>query len=215
MFIDRVLDEAKKEWDQGKEPTRDDGCYASAVAYDVIQENKMYQNFHEDVIKQNKPHSKAFIKANLSCVEQFKDFLVDRDLFPEDVRENCLQVLTEMKQSAHTYLLTPVHKVLKPHYKKLGTSDWLKKNTFEKLLNSTEEELQQLQGSSQSSYQELIGQLHQEVTEEYVRRLLKGEVKLKDSNQQQKAYETVKENAEKLHELFAEMVRLTFTAHFS
>ncbi|CAI5697054.1 unnamed protein product [Oreochromis niloticus] len=172
MFIDRVLDEAKKEWDQGKEPTRDDGCYASAVAYDVIQ---------------------------------VEDFLVDRDLFPEDVRENCLQVLTEMKQSAHTYLLTPVHKVLKPHYKKLGTSDWLKKNTFEKLLNSTEEELQQLQGSSQSSYQELIGQLHQEVTEEYVRRLLKGEVKLKDSNQQQKAYETVKENAEKLHELFAEM----------
>uniref|UniRef100_A0A668TGY7 Tumor necrosis factor, alpha-induced protein 2b n=1 Tax=Oreochromis aureus TaxID=47969 RepID=A0A668TGY7_OREAU len=201
IYIDRVLDEAKKEWDQGKEPTRDDGCYASPVAYDVIQV-ELYQNFHEDIIKQNKPHSKAFIKANLSCVEQFRDFLVDRNLFPEDVRENCLPVLTEMKQSAYTYLLTPVHKILKPHYKKVGTSDWLKKNTFEKLLNSTEEELQQLQGSSQSSYQELIGQLHQEVTEEYVRRLLKGEVKLKDSNQQQKAYETVKENAEKLHELF-------------
>ncbi|CAI5697057.1 unnamed protein product [Oreochromis niloticus] len=233
IYIDRVLDEAKKEWDQGKEPTRDDGCYVSPVAYDVIQfingivtsahitvrdphkaqkitSNltdfmQRYQNFHEDIIKQNKPHSKAFIKANLSCVEQFRDFLVDRNLFPEDVRENCLPVLTEMKQSAYTYLLTPVHKILKPHYKKLGTSDWLKKNTFEKLLNSTEEELQELQGSSQSSYQELIGQLHQEVTEEYVRRLLKGEVKLKDSNQQQKAYETVKENAEKLHELFAKM----------
>ncbi|CAI5697056.1 unnamed protein product [Oreochromis niloticus] len=233
IFIDRVLDEAKKEWDQGKEPTRDDGCYASAVAYDVIQlindivtsaqkivrdphkaqkitSNltdfmQRYKEFHKDVIKQNKPHSKAFIKANLSCVEQFKDFLVKHDLFPEDVQKNCLPVLTEMKQSAHTYLLTPVHKVLKPHYQKVGTSDWLKKNTFEKLLNSTEEELQELQGSSQSSYQELIGQLYQEVTEEYVRRLLKGEVKLKDSNQQQKAYETVKENAEKLHELFAKM----------
>ncbi|XP_063355997.1 tumor necrosis factor alpha-induced protein 2-like isoform X2 [Pelmatolapia mariae] len=233
IFIGRVLDEAKKEWDQGKEPTRDDGCYASPVAYDVIQfingivtsahitvrdlhkaqkitSNltdfmQRYQNFHEDIIKQNKPHSKAFIKANLSCVKQFRDLLVKSDLFPEDVRENCLQVLTEMKQSAHTYLLTPVHKILKPHYKKVGTSDWLKKNTFEKLLKSTEEELQELQGSSQSSYQELIGRLHQEVTEEYVQRLLKGEVKLKDSNQQQKAYEIVKENAEKLHELFAKM----------
>uniref|UniRef100_A0AAZ1X906 Tumor necrosis factor, alpha-induced protein 2b n=1 Tax=Oreochromis aureus TaxID=47969 RepID=A0AAZ1X906_OREAU len=218
IYIGRVLDEAKKEWDQGKEPTRDDGCYISPVAYDVIQVEllqqhnikeaeidafiKMYQNFHEDVIKQNKPRSKAFIKANLSCVKQFRDFLVDRDLFPEDVRENCLRGLTEMKQSAYTYLLKPVHKILKPHYQKVGTSDWLMNNTFEELLNSTEEELQELQGSSQSSYQELIGQLHQEVTEEYVRRLLKGEVKLKDSNQQQKAYETVKENAEKLHELF-------------
>uniref|UniRef100_A0A3P9B043 Tumor necrosis factor alpha-induced protein 2 n=1 Tax=Maylandia zebra TaxID=106582 RepID=A0A3P9B043_9CICH len=218
IYIGRVLDEAKKEWDQGKEPTRDDGCYVSPVAYDVIQVQllhklvikkaeidafiKMYQTFHEDVIKQNKPHSKAFIKANLSCVEQFRDFLVEHNLFPEDVRENCLQVLTEMKQSAHTYLLTPVHKILKPHYQKLGTSDWLKKNTFEKLLNSTEDELQELQGSSQSSYQELIGQLQQEVTVEYVRRLLKGKVKLKNTKKQQKAYKIVRENAEKLHELF-------------
>ncbi|XP_035761768.1 uncharacterized protein LOC102798112 [Neolamprologus brichardi] len=235
IYIDRVLDEAKKEWDQGKEPTRDDGCYASPVAYDVIQfingivtsADKIvgdrhkaqkitsnltdfmqrYKEFHEDIIRQNKRHSKAFIKANLSCVKQFRDFFEKHDLCPEDVKKNCLQVLTEMKQSAHTYLLTPVHKSLKPHYQKLGTSDWLKKNTFEKLLNSTEDELQELQGSSQSSYQELIGQLHQEVTVEYVRRLLKGEVKLKDSNEQQKAYETVKENAEKLHELFARMER--------
>nr|XP_023008099.2 tumor necrosis factor alpha-induced protein 2 isoform X1 [Maylandia zebra] len=233
IYIGRVLDEAKKEWDQGKEPTRDDGCYVSPVAYDVIQlingivtsahitvrdphkaqeitSNltdfmQRYQTFHEDVIKQNKPHSKAFIKANLSCVEQFRDFLVEHNLFPEDVRENCLQVLTEMKQSAHTYLLTPVHKILKPHYQKLGTSDWLKKNTFEKLLNSTEDELQELQGSSQSSYQELIGQLQQEVTVEYVRRLLKGKVKLKNTKKQQKAYKIVRENAEKLHELFARM----------
>ncbi|XP_039897367.1 tumor necrosis factor alpha-induced protein 2-like isoform X3 [Simochromis diagramma] len=233
IFIGRVLDEAKKEWDQGKEPKRDDGCYASPVAYDVIQlingvvtsahttvgdrhkaqeitSNltdfmQRYQKFHEDVIKQNKRHSKALIKANLSCVEKFRDFLVEHDLFPENVRENCLQVLTEMKQSAHTYLLTPVHKILKPHYQKVGTSDWLKKNTFEKLLNSTEDELQELQGSTQSCHQELIGQLQQEMTVEYVRRLLKGEVKLKDKDRQLKAYETVQENAERLHKLFARM----------
>uniref|UniRef100_A0A3Q4IAE0 Tumor necrosis factor alpha-induced protein 2-like n=1 Tax=Neolamprologus brichardi TaxID=32507 RepID=A0A3Q4IAE0_NEOBR len=230
IYIGRVLDEAKKEWDQGKEPRRDDGCYASPVAYDVIQfingivtsahitvrdrhkaqeitSNltdfmQRYQKFHKDIIRQNKRHSKAFIKANLSCVEQFRDFLVKHDLFPEDVQENCLQVLTEMKQSALTYLLTPVHKSLKPHYQKVGTSDWLKKNTFEKLLNSTEDELQELQGSSQSCHQELIGRLQQEMTVEYVRRLLKGEVKLKDKDRQQKAYMTVKENAERLHELF-------------
>ncbi|XP_035761769.1 tumor necrosis factor alpha-induced protein 2-like [Neolamprologus brichardi] len=161
----------------------------------------------DDLLKPLEEH-KAFIKANLSCVEQFRDFFVEHDLFPEDVKKKCLQVLTEMKQSAHTYLLTPVHKILKPHYQKLGTSDWLKKKTFEKLLNSTEDELQELQGSSQSSYQELIGQLHQEVTVEYVQRLLKGKVKLKNTKKQLKAYETVKENAEKLHELFARMVRL-------
>lgn len=54
--------------------------------------------------------------------------------------------------------------------------------------------------------QKLIGQLHQEVTTEYVKRLLKGEVKLKDREMQLKAFKTVKSDAESLHELFSSMV---------
>lgn len=54
--------------------------------------------------------------------------------------------------------------------------------------------------------QKLIGQLHHEVTAEYVKRLLKGEVKLKDREQQLKAFNTVKSDAESLHELFSKLV---------
>lgn len=50
--------------------------------------------------------------------------------------------------------------------------------------------------------------MHQEVTAEYLRRLLKGDIKLKDKALQLKAYETIKDNAESLHDLFAHMVRL-------
>lgn len=40
--------------------------------------------------------------------------LVDNShLFPEEVQENCLCVVTSMKQCAHMYLLGPVHKALK------------------------------------------------------------------------------------------------------
>lgn len=49
--------------------------------------------------------------------------------------------------------------------------------------------------------------MHQEVTAEYVRRLLKGELKLKDKALQLKACEVVTEDAEALHELFVTMVR--------
>ncbi|XP_044022203.1 tumor necrosis factor alpha-induced protein 2-like isoform X1 [Siniperca chuatsi] len=233
-YIGRVLDEAKQKWNKGEEPKREDGCFVSPVAYDIIQlVNGMvtsaeivvgdlhkahkitrhvkdlmqrFKIFQNDVIKQNKPNSRSFIKANLGCIEQFRDvFVKKRHLFPEAVRETCLLVLNDMKQSAHTYLLKPVHDVLKPQYRKLGTNEWLTKPLFEKLLVSIEEELQDLRGSIESGHQKLIGQLHREVTAEYVKRLLKGQVKLKDKERQLKAHATIKNNAESLHDLFVRM----------
>lgn len=49
--------------------------------------------------------------------------------------------------------------------------------------------------------------MHQEVTAVYVKRLLKGELKLKDKALQLKACETVMEDAANLHNLFVAMVR--------
>lgn len=57
------------------------------------------------------------------------------------------------------------------------------------------------------SFQKLIDQMHQEVTAEYVRRLLKGELKLKDKALQLKACEVVTDDAESLTRLFVAMVR--------
>lgn len=36
-YIGRVLEEAKQKWTDGEEPTREDGCFVSPVAYDIIQ----------------------------------------------------------------------------------------------------------------------------------------------------------------------------------
>ncbi|XP_029317293.1 tumor necrosis factor alpha-induced protein 2 isoform X2 [Cottoperca gobio] len=233
-YIDRVLEEAKQKWIKGEEPTREDGCFVSPVAYDLIQlinglvtsatkvvgdEQKAqkitchlkdlmqrFKKFQNDVMKQNKANSRSIIKANLGCIEQFRDVLVKkRHLFTEDVQKNCLHLLTDIEQSAHAYLLKPVHVVLKPEYYKLGRSNWLKDLQLDELLLSIKKELQGLQGSIESCHQKLIGQLHQEVTAEYVSSLLKGRIKLKDTEQQQKAYHTVKENAESLHDFFVEM----------
>uniref|UniRef100_A0A3Q2CET8 Tumor necrosis factor alpha-induced protein 2-like n=2 Tax=Cyprinodon variegatus TaxID=28743 RepID=A0A3Q2CET8_CYPVA len=230
--MDRVLEEEKRKWIEGEQPAMEDGSFTSPLAYDIIQFiNGMvkaaetvtgsqrqaqkitcqlpdllqrFKAFQEDIIKQNKLYSKAYVKAILGCVEQFKDILQRKGhLFPDKVQKNCLAVLTDMKQSGHTFLLSSVHKNLKPQYQKLGTNDWLKKTTlFEKLLNDMEHELQDLEGMTQSCHQEVISRFHEEVTREYVMRLLRGEVKLKDRGHQQKAFITVTKNAESLHDLF-------------
>lgn len=51
--------------------------------------------------------------------------------------------------------------------------------------------------------------MHKEVAAEYVKRLLKGELKLKNKTLQLQAFEMVKDNAESLHDLFVSMVRIS------
>ncbi|KAF1374411.1 hypothetical protein PFLUV_G00228820 [Perca fluviatilis] len=233
-FIERILEGEEQKWNNEEEPTRRDGCFVSTVAYDIIQLinstvktaakivgdlhkaqsitcplkdlMQRYKIFQKDVMKQDKPHSRPIIKAHLGSMEQFRDVLdKNKELFTEDVRKSLLHVLTDMKQTAHAYLLKHVHDVLRPQYRMLGTNDWLHKDVFEKLLESIEKEIQELRGSCESCHQKLIGQLHQEVAKEYVKRLLKGRVKLKDKERQLKAYGIVKDNAENLHHFFDKM----------
>uniref|UniRef100_A0A3Q3DPK0 Tumor necrosis factor alpha-induced protein 2-like n=1 Tax=Hippocampus comes TaxID=109280 RepID=A0A3Q3DPK0_HIPCM len=217
-YVGRILDQAQEAWTKGEEPPKEDGCFVSPTAYDVIQvryritvqlsclpgKTIAFRTFQAQVIKRNKANSAAFVKANLGCVAQFRHFLSTQSrLFPEDVREGCLSVLSDMKQSAHDYLLNPVHRNLKLCYRKLFSQEWLKKSTLVLLLSGLEDEMPQLQGSSESCHRELIGQLHQEVSVEYARRLLKGELRLKDKQQQQQAADNVDDDACALHDFFA------------
>lgn len=48
--------------------------------------------------------------------------------------------------------------------------------------------------------------MHQDVAVEYVKRLLKGGIKLKDQNLQLEAYNKIKDDAENLHDFFIQMV---------
>lgn len=48
--------------------------------------------------------------------------------------------------------------------------------------------------------------MHQDVAVEYVKRLLKGGIKLKDQNLQLEAYNKIKDDAENLHDFFIKMV---------
>uniref|UniRef100_A0A3Q3WVK3 Uncharacterized protein n=1 Tax=Mola mola TaxID=94237 RepID=A0A3Q3WVK3_MOLML len=162
---------------------------------DLMERFKTFQN---SITKQNRPNSRSFIKANLSCIEQFSDVLSKQsNLFSMDVRQDCLHILSDMRQSAHAYLLKPVHESLKVSFirfqRRFSYCEHISWNTEFSLAVYTVLTCK------------LIGQLHQEVTLEYVTRLLKGELKLKDKAMQLKAYETVKDNAGSLHDLFTSM----------
>uniref|UniRef100_A0A667ZDV8 Tumor necrosis factor, alpha-induced protein 2b n=1 Tax=Myripristis murdjan TaxID=586833 RepID=A0A667ZDV8_9TELE len=218
-----ALKKEEEAWANGEEPERSDGCFISHLAIDVIQFiNSAVESLSLLLRDEHKVQRTACLLENFLaifsnmhfCKREFhnlwlpslcRDFIdKKRHLFPEDVRQRCLSAVTAMKKSSHTYLLGPMHKELKPQYRTLGTNDWLRKLLFEKLLQSIESHIEDLQGLTGSCHQELMGQLQYDVTVEYVRRLLKGNVKLKDKEKQEQAARMVTENGKQLHQLFTE-----------
>ncbi|KAM9433409.1 tumor necrosis factor alpha-induced protein 2-like isoform 4-T6 [Salvelinus alpinus] len=235
-LINKVLMVEEQAWMEGSVPELRDDCYFSPLAIDVIQfinaavksietvlgaTSKVqiivcllkdflnsYKKFQEKVLKgSNNGNSRTVIMANLACVEQFRDYIVNKaDIFPVDVKECCLSIVAEMKNIGYTSLTSPIHKDLKSQYSGLGTPVWLekKKQVFEKLFEGINKHTQDLKGLIDSCHQELLSQLHLEVTVEYVRRLLKRKIKLRDKEMQEQAARSVCEDGQRLHKLFTE-----------
>ncbi|XP_020356891.1 tumor necrosis factor alpha-induced protein 2 [Oncorhynchus kisutch] len=234
-LINKVLNVEEQAWREGSVPELRDNCYFSPLAIDVIQfvhaafesvetvlgdTSKVqmiacllkdflnsYKKFQEKVLKgSNNRNSGTVIMANLSCVEQFRDYIVKKaDLFPVDIKECCLSIVADMKNCGYRYLTSPIHKDLKSQYRSLGTPIWLeKKHVFEKLLEGINKHTQDVTGLTDSCHQELLSQLHLEVTVEYVRRLLKRKIKLRDKEMQEQAARSVWEDGQRLNQLFTE-----------
>lgn len=53
-YIGRVLTEAEQRWNSGEEPKREDGCYVSPVAYDIIQVQHQNSNITDMNTVENK-----------------------------------------------------------------------------------------------------------------------------------------------------------------
>uniref|UniRef100_A0A4W5QAV4 Tumor necrosis factor, alpha-induced protein 2b n=1 Tax=Hucho hucho TaxID=62062 RepID=A0A4W5QAV4_9TELE len=235
-LINKVLMVEEQAWMKGSVPELRDDCYFSPLAIDVIQfinaavksietvwgnTSKVqiivcllkdflnsYKEFQDKVLKgSNNSNSRIVIMANLACVEQFRDYIVNKaDIFPVDVKECCLSIVAEMKNIGYTSLTSPIHKDLKSQYSGLGTPVWLeeKKQVFEKLFEGINKHTKELKGLTDSCHQELLSQLHLEVTVEYVRRLLKRKIKLRDKEMQEQAARLVCEDGQRLHKLFTE-----------
>ncbi|XP_062325484.1 tumor necrosis factor alpha-induced protein 2 [Osmerus eperlanus] len=168
-----------------------------------------FKKFQDDVqakckIRGSPKNSRAVVMANLNSVELVRVYLEGRaDIFSGDERTFCLSIVAAMKTSSYEFVLSPVHIDLKPTYRNLGTKDWLKMECgFEKLLEGIGKHIEDLRGLNSVCHQELMSQLHLEVSMEYVRRLLKGKIALKNKDMQERAAEVVCGNCQRLHKVF-------------
>ncbi|XP_056326863.1 tumor necrosis factor alpha-induced protein 2 [Danio aesculapii] len=162
---------------------------------------KDYRAFHAKVIKSKQPNTEAVLMVNLSYLIQCRDYIRNAHLFPEDVKTDCLSLLTSMTESSLCYFTSNMHREMKDLYKKVGSNEWLKNSegVCEELLAKLGRHIQKFNNLDKTCCQELLGGIHKEFLAEYIRKMMKQKIKLSNKVQQQAAASALCFNSECIH----------------
>ncbi|KAL2082258.1 hypothetical protein ACEWY4_022076 [Coilia grayii] len=167
-----------------------------------------YKKALEDFSKGRHDTTKAVLKANLVSIQQFREFVERREnLFKDQTRTNCLSILADLRDYCFVYFLCPIHKELLVYYRRLWTSPWFatKQGVPPELLGLLSGQVHEFRDLKPSCREELLEQLHFEVMVQYVKRIFKKKMKLRDREQQEAASQLLCEDSKKLNTLFTEM----------
>ncbi|KAB5581784.1 hypothetical protein PHYPO_G00179630 [Pangasianodon hypophthalmus] len=166
-----------------------------------------YQHFLEKVIEDNRVNADAVLKANLPCIRDLRNYIMmNPDPFPQHIKNDYIDLLTRIRDTCHSYFTKRIHKALKGTYSKLGTQEWIKHNEHvcSELLDGVHRHIQEIRNLHEACVKELVSKLHEEVLAEYVRKMMKKKIKLKDEKKQHQAAEALRKNSQKIHALFTE-----------
>ncbi|KAJ8269995.1 hypothetical protein GJAV_G00109110 [Gymnothorax javanicus] len=163
-----------------------------------------YKKSLEELIKVNPVNTNPLLKANLASIQQLKEFLEKNvDLLPEDRHKTCQALLQDLEDTIFSYYLNVFHLELRVLYKQIWTQAWLATGV-KQLVESLDCLISDCVELKSSCRQELMSRLHVQVMVEYVRRMMKGKLKLKSREQQEMAASLLSEDSEKLSVVFKE-----------
>ncbi|XP_073672746.1 tumor necrosis factor alpha-induced protein 2-like [Garra rufa] len=162
----------------------------------------------EELINKHKKQENIYkiLSATLVNIFQFRDY-VRKPEHPlsEDTRTACLSTLADVQNICHKYFLSRIHTDLKPLYCKLWTQAWFAGHceVVEELVKALENNMNNFKELKPDCREELLADLHGEVIVEYVRRMMKRKLKLKDEEQQEAAAEFLCDDSNKICSVFA------------
>uniref|UniRef100_A0AAR2IZX7 Tumor necrosis factor alpha-induced protein 2 n=1 Tax=Pygocentrus nattereri TaxID=42514 RepID=A0AAR2IZX7_PYGNA len=230
--LSSALKKEEEHWQTGEKPELMDNYYISHLALDVIHlvdgaikeavtilgnEDKAqrilfqlssflasYKKSIKELLKGKNKDISDILKANLVSIKQLREYIKARENLPEDVKGTWLSTVADLRESCHRYFLSTIHKELKRHYQKLWTQAWFSSshNITGDLLTALEDQTTRITFLKPACMEELLSQLHTEVMMEYVRRMLKRKVKLKEKGEQETAATFLCEDSARINALF-------------
>ncbi|XP_053345002.1 tumor necrosis factor alpha-induced protein 2a [Clarias gariepinus] len=234
-WLTNALKKEEEIWQKSDKLELFDGCFFSNLAVDVIPivngamkeavdilSNRndaqrillplksfllSYKKSITELIKGKNTNITDSLKGSLVSIKQLREYIEKQDNLSDEVKETLLSILSEMRNSCDCYFLTPIHKDLKEHYRKLWTPGWLSEShtIIKDLLSILQDMVQDFRDIQPDCKKELLGQLHSEVMATYVRRMLKGKLKLKDKDDQETAARFLCEDSAIIHTTFIQI----------
>ncbi|KAK7133274.1 hypothetical protein R3I94_015220 [Phoxinus phoxinus] len=162
----------------------------------------------EELLKRKQENIPKTLSASLNNIYLFRDYgQRPEHLFSEDTRKACLSTLADLKKICHKYFLSLIHTDLKPLYRKLWTQSWFAGHceVVEELMKALENNIDQFKELKPVCREELLAELHVEVMVEYVRRMMKRKLKLKNKEQQEAAAEFICHDNSQICSVFAKV----------
>ncbi|XP_039547760.1 tumor necrosis factor alpha-induced protein 2-like isoform X2 [Pimephales promelas] len=167
-----------------------------------------YKASLEELLKRKQENIPKTLSASLNNIYLFRDYVQRPEhLFSDDSRKACLSTLADLKNICHEYFLSRIHSELKPLYRKLWTQAWFAKHSEveEELMKALENNIDQFKELKPVCREELLAELHVEVMVEYVRRMMKRKLKLKNKEQQDAAAEFMCQDNSQICSVFAKV----------
>ncbi|KAL0963167.1 hypothetical protein UPYG_G00350610 [Umbra pygmaea] len=211
-WVSKALSKEEESWRSGKMPDLTDNYYFCHLAIDVIQivngamteartvlsaeDNarrflsvmdsflKSFKTSLEECMKGRRENCQAVVKANLFSIEEFRNFILKE--MSGEVMARSLSALTELEDAGYGYFTQPIHEELKMHYRRLWTRDWFTcgHRVLDDVMEILDRHIQQLTDLNPICMEKLLGRLHVDITVEYVRRMMKRKMRLKEMEQQ-------------------------------
>ncbi|XP_062858259.1 tumor necrosis factor alpha-induced protein 2a isoform X2 [Trichomycterus rosablanca] len=232
-WLSNALKKEEKSWETGNLELSEDGKHITYLAIDILplldgamkeaviilgncESTKKilhqlgsflesYKKSIDDLIKGKNSKICDILKASLYSIHLLSDYIIKAENLAYEDKEIWLNTLSDLKDLCHRYLLTPIHTELKEHYRKLWTQAWFAESQklVGDLLKSLEDKIQRFSDIKHECMVELLNKLHLDVMVEYVRRMLKSNLKLK-KDEQEAAAGFLCEDSIRIHTLFAE-----------
>ncbi|CAH2328561.1 tumor necrosis factor alpha-induced 2 [Pelobates cultripes] len=188
----------------GPKMSQDLSPFLENVLKDILMR---YKILFEEYKEQNKDDSnfRSIIIANINCCWNFRDFIEHRDTLLQPTSKEIINgILTELQMLGLDTLHQDLFIDLKVHFKMLTRESGLHSHqTMLEIIRIVENHILSFRRLVPSCYTEVIDKIHLNLVKEYVTRLLKKKISIRDPEMLKILSSEIKSNADLIQDFFS------------